>query len=122
MSIPLLAPATELARLVRTGQASPVELVTATLDRIQALNSALNAYVGVDSEHALDAARSAERKALSGEALGPLHGVPVSIKSSMAVRGLPWETGSRFREGVDGRRRRHRSSAACDPLGRSSSA
>ena len=96
MSIPLLASATELARLVRTGQVSPVELVTATLERIQALNPALNAYVGVDSEHALDAARSAERKALSGEALGPLHGVPVSIKSSVAVRGLPWETGSRF--------------------------
>jgi Asp-tRNA(Asn)/Glu-tRNA(Gln) amidotransferase A subunit family amidase len=102
MSIPLLATATELARLVRTGQTSPVELVTATLERIQALSPALNAYVGVDWERALDAARTAERKARSGEALGPLHGVPVSIKSSMAVRGLPWETGSRFREGVTG--------------------
>ncbi len=102
MSIPLLASATELARLVRTGQMSPVELVTATLERIQALNPALNAYVGVDSERALDAARSAERKALSGEALGPLHGVPVSIKSSVAVHGLPWETGTRFRQGVTG--------------------
>jgi len=82
MSIPLLASATELARLVRTGQMSPVELVTATLERIQALNPALNAYVGLDSERALDAARSAEGKALSGEGLGPLHGVPVSIKSA----------------------------------------
>ncbi len=102
MSIPLLATATELARLVRTGQLSPVELVTATLERIQALNPALNAYVGVDSERALDAARSAEQHARSGEALGPLHGVPVSIKSSVAVRGLPWETGTRFRQGVTG--------------------
>src|SRR6476660_4110891 len=102
MSIPLLAPATALARLVRTGQMSPVELVTATLERIQALNPALNAYVGLDSERALAAARSAERKALSGEALGPLHGVPVSIKSAVAVHGLPWETGTRFRQGVTG--------------------
>jgi Asp-tRNA(Asn)/Glu-tRNA(Gln) amidotransferase A subunit family amidase len=102
MSIPLLAPATELARLVRTGELSPVELVTATLDRIEALNPALNAYVGLDAKRALDRARSAEREAQSGRALGPLHGVPVSIKSSVAVRGLPWETGSRFREGITG--------------------
>lgn len=102
MSIPLLAPATELARLVRTREVSPVELVRATLDRIQALNPALNAYVGLDADGALDAARSAERDARSGRAVGPLHGVPVSIKSSVAVRGLPWETGSRFRQGVTG--------------------
>jgi Asp-tRNA(Asn)/Glu-tRNA(Gln) amidotransferase A subunit family amidase len=102
MSIPLLASATELARLVRAGELSPVELVTATFERIHALNPALNAYVGLDVERALDTARHAEREARSGQPLGPLHGVPISIKSSVAVRGLPWETGSRFRRGVTG--------------------
>jgi Asp-tRNA(Asn)/Glu-tRNA(Gln) amidotransferase A subunit family amidase len=102
MSIPLLAPATELARLVRSRAISPVELVTATLDRIHALNPTLNAYVGLDADRALETARIAEREARSDGPLGPLHGVPVSIKSSVAVKGLPWETGSRFRQGVTG--------------------
>lgn len=97
MSIPVFASATELARLVRTRQISPVELIDAYLARIEALNPALNAYVGLDADRARAAA-------------GRLHpqpdlrmsGVPVSIKSSVSVAGLPFETGSRFRRGVTG--------------------
>jgi len=111
MSVPLHAPARELARLVATRALSPVEVVRATLDRIQEQNPALNAYVAVDADRALDAARAAEHALMhpapgtshsSLGAVGALVGVPVSIKSSIAVKGLPWETGSRFREGVVG--------------------
>ncbi len=122
MSIPLFAAATELARLVRAKEISPVELVEAHLARIDALNPALNAYVGLDADRALADARVAEHEAhrTRHEAPGtkhrtehsapgtrhvrsrPLLGVPVSIKSSIAVAGLPFETGSRFRAGVRG--------------------
>ena len=87
---------------------SPVEIVQATLERIDEQNPALNAYVAVDADRALDAARAAEHALMhpalstSHLALGTLSGVPVSIKSSIAVQGLPWETGSRFREGIVG--------------------
>jgi Asp-tRNA(Asn)/Glu-tRNA(Gln) amidotransferase A subunit family amidase len=102
VSIPVLASAGELARLVATRALSPVELVGATLERIERLNPSLNAYVAVDAKGALSAARAAEARVIAGERLGPLHGVPVSIKSSIAVEGLPWETGTRFRRGVTG--------------------
>ena len=95
-----LLPATEIARLVRTREISPVEVVEAHLARIDALNPALNAYVHVDRDGARAAARDAEALVLRRDPLGPLHGVPVSIKSAIAVAGMPWETGSRFRTGV----------------------
>ena len=105
MAIPVFAPATELARLVGMKQLSPVELVQAHLARIDALNPALNAYVGLDADRALDAARALEHQ-LVHEAPGTRHrqlcGVPVSIKSSVSVSGLPFETGSRFRAGIRG--------------------
>jgi Asp-tRNA(Asn)/Glu-tRNA(Gln) amidotransferase A subunit family amidase len=119
MSIPVFAPATELARLVRTRQLSPVELVEAHLARIDALNPELNAYVGLDAEHALDAARTLAHQ-LVHAARGAQHptqpaapstqrdlrlcGVPISIKSSVSVTGLPFETGSRSRAGIRGDR------------------
>src|SRR4029079_12870626 len=95
MSGPLYAPARELARLVATRALSPVEVVRATLDRIQEQNPALNAYVAVDADRALDAARAAEHALMhpapgtshsSLGAVGALVGVPVSIKSSIAVK------------------------------------
>jgi Asp-tRNA(Asn)/Glu-tRNA(Gln) amidotransferase A subunit family amidase len=73
-------PALELARLVRAGEVSPVEVVDAHLDRIAALDPGLGAFVSVLGEEARAAARDAERVARSGAALGPLHGVPVAIK------------------------------------------
>ena len=72
MSVPLHAPAHELARLVATRALSPVEVVRATLDRIQEQNPALNAYVAVDADRALDAARAAEH-ALMHPALSTSH-------------------------------------------------
>ena len=88
-----------MARLVRTREISPVELVRTHLERIDTWNPGLNAFIHVDAEGALAAAADAERAVLHGEPPGPLHGVPISIKSSVAVSGMPWETGSRSRLG-----------------------
>jgi amidase len=100
--LPLLDSALSLAGLVATRQISPVELVDATLARIEALNPALNALVSVDGDGAMRAAREAGDTLTSGGARGRLHGVPITIKSSVSVAGQPWETGSRFRAGITG--------------------
>jgi Asp-tRNA(Asn)/Glu-tRNA(Gln) amidotransferase A subunit family amidase len=95
-------PLTKMAESIRAKQISPVELVDAHLSRIQELNPKLNAFVTVDAERARTQAKSAEA-ALSSSAksnsIGPLHGVPVSIKSSIDVAGLPCECGSTLRKG-----------------------
>jgi Asp-tRNA(Asn)/Glu-tRNA(Gln) amidotransferase A subunit family amidase len=103
MSVTTL-PAHEIARLVTRREVSPVEIVDAHLERIEALNPSLNAFVYVDAEGARRAARSAEEAVRRGDPLGPLHGVPLSIKSSISVAGMPWETGSPLRRGVRGDR------------------
>ena len=68
---------------------SPVELVQALLDRIAAHDPQLNAFISVDGEAALEAARLAEREILAGRARGPLHGVPVGIKDLIDIAGQP---------------------------------
>jgi amidase len=73
-------PATELASLIRRRALSPVDVVVSLLDRIEARNPSLNAFVHIDRQGAIEAARSAEAKVTSGDALGCLHGVPVAIK------------------------------------------
>lgn len=91
-----------MAEGVRARKLSPVELVDAHLSRIHELNPKLNAFVTVDSERARAQAKSAESAlglgAKSGS-FGPLHGVPISIKSSIDVAGLPCECGSFLRKG-----------------------
>jgi Asp-tRNA(Asn)/Glu-tRNA(Gln) amidotransferase A subunit family amidase len=92
----------EMAALVRAGKISPVELVEAHLARIERLNPKLNAFVHVDSAGAREQAKAAQAAAASRTAknsLGPLHGVPISIKSSIDVAGFPCECGSSLRKG-----------------------
>ncbi len=91
--------AREMARMILEKKLSPVELVQAHLDRIERLNPQLNAFVSVDAVRALEAARKAEAAVLQGATVGPLHGVPVTIKSSVDVAGLRCETGSKLRAG-----------------------
>jgi Asp-tRNA(Asn)/Glu-tRNA(Gln) amidotransferase A subunit family amidase len=90
----------EIAVLIRRRDVSAVEVTDAHLARIDQVNSRLNAYVCVDAGAARAAAREADAAIARGAAVGPLHGVPISIKSSVAVAGMPWETGSPFRRGV----------------------
>ena len=91
--------ATEMAERIRRKSISPVELVEAHLDSIRRFNPQLNAFVTVEGERARRDARGAEESVMRGRDLGPLHGVPVTIKSSIDVAGLRCETGSRLRAG-----------------------
>lgn len=81
-------PATQLAAMIRSKTVSPVEVVRAVLDRIERTNPALNAFCTVTPEPALAAARDAEQAVVRGGALGPLHGVPFSIKDLALTRGV----------------------------------
>ena len=92
--------AVSMAEQIRRGELSPVELVEAHLARIEELNPRLNAFVQVDVERARREARIAEAAVRNREKLGPLHGVPLSIKSSLQVAGLRWEAGTKLRAGT----------------------
>jgi fatty acid amide hydrolase len=82
-------PATELAARIARGDVSSVETVGAHIDRIEAVNGTLRAVVLRRFHEALDDARAADRRRAAGEPLGPLHGVPVTIKDELDVAGLP---------------------------------
>ena len=87
-------PATEMAAAIRAKKLSPVEVARAFLERIDAINPSLNAYCLVTPEMAMAAAKDAEAAVMRGDALGALHGVPVSIKDLFDVKGLPTTKGS----------------------------
>ncbi len=89
MSAPEWAGAAELRALYDNREASPVEVVQALLDRIARLNPALDAFIRVDAEAALEAAAVAEREMAAGRVRGPLHGIPVGVKDIIDVAGLP---------------------------------
>ncbi len=88
--------AVELAALIRARKVSPVEVVDAALGRIDRLNPALNAYCTVTTDEARDAAQAAEVAVMTGEELGALHGVPVSIKDLVFTRRVLTTGGSRL--------------------------
>jgi amidase len=92
--------ASRMGKLIRSRELSPVELVQTQLARIDQLNPKLNAFVELRTELALAEARQAEMALQHGDAVGPLHGIPISIKSSIAVAGLKLECGSRTRAGL----------------------
>jgi aspartyl-tRNA(Asn)/glutamyl-tRNA(Gln) amidotransferase subunit A len=82
-------PATTLAAMIRRKKVSPIEVVNAMLARIDALNPILNAYVTVTADQARRDARAAERAlGKRGATLGPLHGVPFSVKDLVITRGV----------------------------------
>ena len=85
----------EVARNIQTKEISPREIVDDHLERIQKLQPILNAFVHVDEQGARRQARVAEASVLRGDALGALHGVPISIKSCLDVAGWPCPAGSR---------------------------
>ena len=92
-------PAWQMAAGIRDRKLSAVDLVEAHLSQIDRLNSKLNAFVCVDSERALRQAKLADTEVADRKPLGPLHGVPITIKSSIDVSGLLCETGTRLRQG-----------------------
>jgi Asp-tRNA(Asn)/Glu-tRNA(Gln) amidotransferase A subunit family amidase len=91
-------PATELAARVRSRELSPVEVLEAVLARVAALDDRVHAFVTLDEERALAAAREAETAVRRGDELGPLHGVPVSVKDLEPVAGVRLTFGTKFFE------------------------
>ena len=81
--------ATELARLIATGEVGARELLEHFLGRIDRYGAALNAFVWFDREGARARADQADQAQARGESWGPLHGVPMSVKESFNVPGSP---------------------------------
>ncbi len=96
MTEPHWLSATEAGRAFAAKKLSPVELLTALLARIEALDPKLNAFIRLDAEAAMQAARQAESEITAGRSRGPLHGVPVGIKDIIDVAGLPTTAHSRI--------------------------
>jgi amidase len=89
MSELLFRPAGELATLIHTGQISAAELVTSALERIEALQPTINAFTHVDAEGAIAAA-----EAVGGDDPRPFAGVPIAVKDTAPVAGMPYTMGS----------------------------
>jgi Asp-tRNA(Asn)/Glu-tRNA(Gln) amidotransferase A subunit family amidase len=96
--------AATMAQLIREKKISPVDLAEAHLAKIERLNPKLNAFVHVNAEFVQREARRAELAVVKGHAPGPLHGVPISIKSSIEISGMRYEAGTRLRAGIIGTR------------------
>src|SRR6266540_2227569 len=86
VAIPTIA---EASRLIAAKRLSPVELTRACLDRVQALDDKLHAFVHVTEERALAEARAAEAAVMAGGPKGPLHGIPIGLKDIVDTKGIP---------------------------------
>ncbi|RLA56250.1 MAG: Asp-tRNA(Asn)/Glu-tRNA(Gln) amidotransferase GatCAB subunit A, partial [Gammaproteobacteria bacterium] len=82
-----IQPISQLARAIKAGELSPVELTECMLARVKALNPTLKAFNTVTAEQALTQARAAEQEINSGNYRGPLHGIPVGLKDLLQTKG-----------------------------------
>jgi aspartyl-tRNA(Asn)/glutamyl-tRNA(Gln) amidotransferase subunit A len=85
----------ELAALIKSRKVSPVEVTEAFLDRAEMLNPKVNAFITITRDHALAAARAAEKEIAAGKYRGPLHGVPYAPKDILATKGIKTTNGSK---------------------------
>lgn len=88
--------ALELADMLAAGQITSVELTTACLDRIEALNPKINAFLFIDREGALKTATEVDAKRQAGEELHRLAGIPIALKDNMVTRGIPTTCASKI--------------------------
>lgn len=93
LALPFL-PISELSALYARGEVSPLDAINACLDRIDAHNARINAFTLIDADGARRAAGASEARWRRGEALGPLDGVPFTVKDNLMVAGYPFRRGS----------------------------
>lgn len=98
MTTPCDLPAVEARRLIGNKELSPVELLDSCIDRIEAVNPAVNAIVATCYERAREEARSAESAVMQGDPLGPLHGLPLGVKDLNLTEGVRTTFGSLVHE------------------------
>src|SRR5579872_6442430 len=87
-------PAVELAGLIRQKKLSPVELMSALLQRIEALDPRVNAFAYLAADAAMDDAKRAEAALMKDERIGRLHGIPATIKDLAITKDMPTQMGS----------------------------
>src|SRR5205809_7847344 len=86
--------ASEAARLIRDGVISSEQLIEACLARVREVDEQVQAWTFLDPDYALAQARAADEFRLSGQPIGPLHGVPVGLKDIIDTADMPTENGS----------------------------
>src|SRR2546428_6225259 len=87
-------PATKRAALIRAKKLPPVELTRTVLERIERLNPRLNAFCTVTADSAMKGARDAEQAVMKKRKLGPIHGIPFSVKDLSFTAGVKTMGGS----------------------------
>ena len=90
--------AAELARMIQGKEISPVEVVSAFIRRIEKINPKVNAFCTLTFDRAQDDAKKAEQAVMEGKPLGPLHGVPFSVKDLLYTKGVRTMRGSKIYE------------------------
>ena len=103
-----IASARTIARAIRDKQVSAVEVVQTHLDRIAEVNDKLNAVVHLCADRALSEAREADDALSRGDNIGPLHGVPMTLKDSLDTEGVVTTGGTIGRRDFIPRARRRR--------------
>lgn len=88
--------AATLAAAMQAGEVTSVAVTSACLDRIDAVDGRVHAFLFVDRQAALDTARSVDEQRAAGATLGPLAGVPLALKDVLTMRGVPTTCGSRI--------------------------
>ena len=88
--------ASQLGRLIKKKEVSPVEVIEAHLSRIDALEPKLNSFITLLPEQAMTAAHNAEKEIHTGKYLGPLHGIPFGLKDLYYVKGIRNTSGSKI--------------------------
>jgi Asp-tRNA(Asn)/Glu-tRNA(Gln) amidotransferase A subunit family amidase len=96
---PALLTASEAARRIREGLLSSAELVESCLAQIRAADEQVQAWTFLDEAHALAQARAADEQKASGQAIGPLHGIPVGVKDIIDTSDMPTENGTVLHKG-----------------------
>ncbi len=97
MELPFLT-IREISELIKRKEITPVELTRSILNRVEEINGKVHAYISVLRDEATHAAKEAEKLILSGAYLGPLHGVPISIKDIFLMKGTRTTCGSKILE------------------------